>query len=69
MAMGFGKQRTDFGKWLDRNGVKQGDLPVNKNTATRMCNDKNYSPYEDTVLAVISYLRGRGFDVRASDFW
>jgi hypothetical protein len=69
MLEGLGKPRTRFGRWMDKNGVKQGELPVSKNTATRLCNDQNYSPYEETVLTIISYLRGRGFDVRASDFW
>ncbi|WP_201319120.1 transcriptional regulator [Paenibacillus sp. EPM92] len=69
MDFGLGKRRTKFGKWLDREGIKQGELPVSKNTATRLCNDPKYSPYEETVLTVISYLRGRGYDVRISDFW
>lgn len=69
MREGLGKTRTPFGKWIDRNGVKQGELPVSKNTATRLCNDMKYAPYEDTVLTIISYLRKHGYNVSAGEFW
>lgn len=67
--MGIGKERTKLGKWMDLKGIKQGDLPVNKNTATRLCNDLKYEPYEDTILTVISFLRKKGHNVSVSDFW
>jgi squalene cyclase len=66
---GLGKQQTKFGKWCNSNGVKQGELPINKNTATRLCSDNDYEPYEETIVRVISYLRGKGYDVRIRDFW
>lgn len=67
--MGLGKDRTKLGKWMDRMGVKQGELPVNKNTATRLCSDLKYEPYEETILTVISYLRKKGYSVSIQDFW
>ncbi|MDD9266030.1 transcriptional regulator [Paenibacillus sp. GCM10023248] len=66
---GLGKSRTRFGKWLDKEGIKQGELPVNKNTASRLCNDLDYEPYEDTIITVISFLRKKGYDVTVEDFW
>lgn len=68
LGEGLGKLRTPFGKFIDRVGIKQGELPVNKNTATRLCNDSKYEPYEDTVITIMSYLRKRGHDARPSDF-
>lgn len=69
MSYGLGKTQTNFGKWCKANGVTQGELPVDKNTATRLCSDLSHEPYEATVIKVIGYLRRKGFDVRANDFW
>lgn len=63
------KNRTKFGRWADSKGIKQSDLPIHRNTASRLFNDNDYEPYEETVLAVVSFLRRNGYDVRLSDFW
>ncbi|GFN32568.1 hypothetical protein PCURB6_28280 [Paenibacillus curdlanolyticus] len=63
------KERTKFGRWCDSKGIKQSELPVHRNTASRLFNDEDYEPYESTIVVVISFLRNRGYDVRISDFW
>ena len=66
---GIGKPRTKLGRFLDKVGIKQGELPVNKNTATKLCNDKKYDPTPEVRAKVIGYLRMKGYDVRMDDFW
>lgn len=63
------KERTKFGRWADSKGIKQSEIPIHRNTASKLFNDSDYEPYEETVVRVISYLRGKGYDVRISDFW
>jgi transcriptional regulator with XRE-family HTH domain len=70
---GLGKPRTKFGKWIDNKGISQRDLEdmckTNRNTVSRLCNDNDYEPYEDTLLRIISGLRKHGYNVSISDFW
>ncbi|TYP68888.1 hypothetical protein BCM02_1176 [Paenibacillus methanolicus] len=67
--MGLGKNRTKFGQVMDQNGYKQSDLPVNKNTATRLCNELDYDPPPEIQTTAIGFLRKKGHDVRPGDFW
>ncbi len=70
---GLGKPRTVFGEFLDREGISQtwlvNNAGVNRDTVTRLCNDRDYSPNTSTVTKVISTLRKNRFDVEFSDFW
>ncbi len=66
---GIGKPRTKFGSFMDKHGYMQGDLPVNKNTATRLCGDEEYDPTPEVRSKAIGFLRRKGHDVRPDDFW
>lgn len=67
------KRRTKLGRWMDRNGVSQewliNNVPLNRKTVYKLCNDVHHDPIESTQLKIISKLRKSGYDVIASDFW
>ncbi|OMF54663.1 transcriptional regulator [Paenibacillus rhizosphaerae] len=73
MSYGLGKRRSKLGRWFDARGMKQGWLidnaGVNKNTASALCNDPNYSPTLPTIRKIIKALRRIDPNVNASDFW
>lgn len=68
-----GKKRTKLGSWMNRNGVSQEwlikNVPLNRNTVYKLCNDSSYEPREATQLKIVSRLRKHGFDVNIGDFW
>lgn len=71
-GLGLGKQRTKFGKWVDKN-LTQDQVReycgLNKNTLTDVCNKIDHNPNVRTKTKIISGLRKKGFDVQMSDFW
>jgi hypothetical protein len=68
-----GKPRTEFGQFLDENGISQSTFEdwsgINKNSVTSLCGNFDYNPPESTQIKAISALRKRGFQVSAGDFW
>lgn len=70
---GLGKSRSDFGMYLDQNGIKQGEVAswsgVNRDTVAEMSNNPYYDGHKDKKYAVVSALRKQGYDVSISDFW
>lgn len=69
---GLGKSRSKLGKYIDKEGIKQGDLSksskLNKETVSRLCKEDS-EPNEGTITKVVGGLRKKGKDVKASDFW
>ncbi|MED3854210.1 helix-turn-helix transcriptional regulator [Priestia megaterium] len=70
---GLGKTRTQFGKWLDQQGITQFDLEqkanLSRRTISRLCNDKTYRPKYSTVSKIRKGLKSLGKDVPNDYFW
>lgn len=70
---GLGKPRTKFGKWVDREGIRQNEIAkgsrVGRTTISNMCSDKKYSPKYSTFEKVRKSLNKKGYDVDYDDFW
>jgi hypothetical protein len=71
---GIGKPRSELGRFIDKKGIDQGELMrasrVNKGTISDLCSgEKDRNPNKSTKIKIISALRKRGYDVKASDFW
>lgn len=70
---GIGKPRSKLGKWLDKHGLDQQDLvkqaKVNKNTISKVCNDKEYIPTGKTMKKILDAIRKIDPNVKSNDFW
>ncbi|MGG4042368.1 helix-turn-helix domain-containing protein [Bacillus smithii] len=70
---GLGKKRTKFGRWLDRQGIKQIEIEKKANlgraTVSRLCNDTDYRPKYETVLKIKKALKQLGHDVPPDDYF
>lgn len=68
---GLGKQRSKFGKWLDRRGITQQEVAersgVNRNTVGELANNTDSKPSWKTRRKLDRGLRDAGF--RSDDFW
>ena len=64
---GLGKKRTKFGRFIDREGIKQIEIEeragLGRATISRLCNDHEYRPKFETVQKVRKALRELGCDV------
>ncbi|MGG0418682.1 helix-turn-helix transcriptional regulator [Priestia aryabhattai] len=71
--LGFGKQRTRFGRWLDKQedinqlGLEQA-TNLSRHTISRLCNDKKYIPKFSTVHKINRGLKRLKKDVKVEDF-
>lgn len=68
----IGRQRSKFGKYLDKQGITQRDLhkycKCNKDTITKACKEDNVSELsKKKLLNGLSKMTGKKYDV--SDFW
>ena len=70
---GLGKKRSKFGKWMDRNDIKQIDLEraagLSRGTISKLCNDKHYTPKFPTIHKIKKALNDMGKNIREDDFW
>ncbi|MGF9711693.1 transcriptional regulator [Paenibacillus naphthalenovorans] len=70
---GLGKERTRFGKWVDKNESQEWvvkNCGIDKNTVSRLCNNKDYKPNGSTRGRVIMGLNKNGYrGVIEEDFW
>lgn len=61
---GLGKDRTKFGRWLDRKEITQIELEelsgLSRRTISRLCNDKEYRPKFATVTRIKKALKQLG---------
>lgn len=64
---GLGKNRTKFGRWLDRSGITQSEIEessgLSRRTISRLCNDKDYVPKFETVTKIKKALKELGESV------
>jgi transcriptional regulator with XRE-family HTH domain len=64
---GLGKDRTKFGRWLDRKDISQIELEelsgLSRRTISRLCNDKEYRPKLSTVARIKKALKQLGESV------
>lgn len=64
---GLGKPRTNFGKWVDKNGLTQNEIAkeakIGKNTISNMCSDPQYRPKIETWVKVKRALKKLGHNV------
>lgn len=69
----IGKNRTEFGEWLDKSGIKQLALEdasgLSRRTISRLCNDNTYRPKISTIQKVLQGLHKLGKNVKEQDFW
>ncbi|CAM3641946.1 helix-turn-helix domain-containing protein [Mesobacillus zeae] len=70
---GLGKPRSEFGRWLDRNGITQAEVArrakVSAMTLTRLCGEKGYTPKIATWVRIERALKAMGYDVDANKFF
>lgn len=70
---GLGKQRSKFGKWIDRKGLTQQEIAdkaeVGRTTLSNMCSDPKYSPRIETWIKIEKALKSLGFHVKRDDFF
>lgn len=73
---GLGKNRSAFGKYLDRHGIKQDEVVaksggLSRNAVSRLCDgEQDHEKLQvRTKSMAISALRKMGYDVRPDDFW
>ncbi|MBZ5753526.1 helix-turn-helix transcriptional regulator [Metabacillus sp. DBTR6] len=70
---GMGKTRTKIGKWLDKYGVSQEWLvkktKLGRNTVSRICSDKEYSPRTTTIKKLMKAIREIDPNAKADDFF
>jgi hypothetical protein len=73
MFFGLGKKRSKFGKFVDREEIRQIDIEVtaklSRGTISRLCNDPDHVPTYATASKVIRALKRLGHNVDQSDFW
>ncbi|WP_373926194.1 helix-turn-helix domain-containing protein [Bacillus pseudomycoides] len=70
---GLGKKRSKFGKWLDKQGITQGELEkaakLSRGTISKVCNDNKYIPKFSTMTQIIKGLKKLGKSINENDFW
>ncbi|WP_223254520.1 helix-turn-helix domain-containing protein [Bacillus sp. HNG] len=70
---GFGKKRSKFGKWLDRQRMTQEELreaaKIGRNTASRVCSDPEYTPSASTIKKLMKVVRRVDPNAKVDDFF
>jgi putative transcriptional regulator len=71
---GLGKPRSKFGKFLDKNDIKQQDLvkesKVNKATISRLCQGDAFQPSMKNASKIVKALKKlSNKNVDYDDFW
>ena len=66
-------QKVEFGKWLDKEGIKQTDFAmkssVSRRTIWTICNDKNYIPSAAILKKVMDTVKGIDSSKQSKDFF
>ncbi|MBO1582989.1 helix-turn-helix transcriptional regulator [Bacillus sp. XF8] len=72
-VFGLGKKRSRFGRWLDKQGITQGELEkaakLSRGTISKVCNDKTYIPKFSTITQITRGLKKLGKNIKEDDFW
>lgn len=72
---GLGKPRSPFGRFLDENNILQErvreESGVSRDTLTRVCSDKDYTPTGKTMRSLIRAAKSLSgiHDIGPDDFW
>lgn len=70
---GLGRERSKFGKWLDKRGITQTwvaeNSGVNRKTVGKIASDPDYEPNSKTIKKLLKALRIIDPNVKAEDFW
>ncbi|NBI28994.1 helix-turn-helix domain-containing protein [Chengkuizengella marina] len=70
---GLGRPRSRLGKYLDDNEIPQKSMEektgINKDTMSKLCNKKDYSPNEKTKQKVIKVLKEKDKKADINTFW
>ena len=71
---GIGKPRSKFGRWLDKNNIKQIELMkksgLGHGTISRICNEKDCTPKYSTFVKIQRALKNKwNKEVDYEDFW
>lgn len=70
---GLGKERTAFGKWLDKRGISQAwivkETKLNKFTISKLANKKDHMPSGRTMQKVLTALKKIDPSIKQDDFW
>ncbi len=65
--------RSKFGKWLDRQGIAQGELEkaanLSRGTISKLCNEDTYRPKFSTITQITKGLKKLGKNIDEHDFW
>jgi transcriptional regulator with XRE-family HTH domain len=69
----LGKDRSNFGIWLDQKGIDQIDVEkesgLSRGTVSSMSNDENYRPKISTFAKLKKGLKKLGYNIDYDDFW
>lgn len=70
---GLGKERTPFGKWLDKRGISQSwivkETKLNKFTISKLANKKDHIPSGRTMQKILAALKKIDPNIKQDDFW
>lgn len=70
---GIGKKRSKLGKFIDKNGYTQEQLreaaDIGRSTASRVCNDPNYTPNSLTIKKIMKAIRTIDPKAKTDDFF
>jgi predicted transcriptional regulator len=71
---GLGKERTPYGDFSDRYGVKQEDIVrvsgLSRNTVSYACSKRDFKPTRSTANLLVTAIRQlTGKSVDNGDFW
>lgn len=73
ILFGLGKQRSKFGKFLDKNSVSvvefASESGVNRKTLGKACNDKEFIPRQDVMKKIMQTAKKIDPNIKMSDFW
>lgn len=70
---GLGKRRSKFGRWIDKNGLRQNEVAekakVSTATMTRLCNETDHVPKISTWVKIQRALKSMGYEVDRDRFF
>jgi putative transcriptional regulator len=70
---GLGRPRSNFGKFLEKNGITQQELEeksgVSQSTISRLCIGNSFKPSMRSATKIIKALRSFGTNADYDDFW
>ena len=73
VLFGLGKERTAFGKWIDKRGISQtwivNETKLNKYTISKIANSHDHIPSGRTMRKILTVLRKVDPTVKQDDFW